>query len=148
MSGKRNPSPTVLKKLHGSALSAVKGRTARDARGGEGAGLAERASTVGWSFARTTAQTTRIGGRLPHGANFEFAYRTGYDGIGHTYVHHVIQRGVLRPAGEAGRSCGVAKSQLCLRASIRRRANRNDARGPLANSGPRASAIFSRLIHC
>ena len=36
--------------------------------------------------------TARVGGRMPHGANVEFAYRTGYDGSGWTYVHHVIQR--------------------------------------------------------
>ena len=38
-------------------------------------------------------KTARIGGRTPHGANVEYAYRTGYDGTGHTYVHHVVQRG-------------------------------------------------------
>ena len=38
-------------------------------------------------------QIARVGGRMPRGANVEFAYRTGYDGSGRTYVHHVIQRG-------------------------------------------------------
>ncbi len=37
-------------------------------------------------------QTARIGGRMPDGANIDFACHTGYDGAGRTYVHYVIQR--------------------------------------------------------
>ena len=42
---------------------------------------------------RVDSRTTRVGGHAPHGASVEYAYRTGNDGIGHTYVHHVNQRG-------------------------------------------------------
>ena len=92
MSGKRNPSPTVLKKLHGVLFQPSKAELrvmpaevkVLGWRKGERSGMVIR---------ENNGQTARIGGRLPHGANVEFAYRTGYDGTGRTYVHHVVQRG-------------------------------------------------------
>ena len=38
-----------------------------------------------------SGQTARIGGRMPQGANVEFAYRTGHAGTVRTYAHNVIQ---------------------------------------------------------
>ena len=92
MSGKRNPSPTVLKKLHGVLFQPSKAELrvmpaevkVLGWRKGERSGMVMR---------ENDGKTARIGGRMPHGANVEFAYRTGYDGTGRTYVHHVIQRG-------------------------------------------------------
>ena len=55
---------------------------------------------VGWrrraerdGHSRGQRPDRRVGGRMPHDADAEFADRTGYDGFGHTYVHHVIQHG-------------------------------------------------------
>ena len=35
----------------------------------------------------------RVGGRVPWGAEVEFAYRAGYDGAGRVSVTHVVERG-------------------------------------------------------
>jgi len=35
----------------------------------------------------------RTGGRVPEGAKVEYAYRTGYDGMGRVSVTHLVQRG-------------------------------------------------------
>ena len=92
MSGKRSPSPTVLKKLHSVLFQPSKAELrvmpaevkVLGWRKGERSGMVIR---------EDNGQTARVGGRMPHGANVEFAYRTGYDGTGRTYVHHVVQRG-------------------------------------------------------
>ena len=90
MNGQRNPSGEVLKKLHGvlfrpSAAELVapvelkvmawkKGRrngvVVRGAGGPGGAGI-------------------RVGGKVPWGAEVEFAYTTGYDGRGRVSVNHL-----------------------------------------------------------
>lgn len=41
----------------------------------------------------SNGQTARVGGRVPHSGKVDFAYRAGYDGTGHVYVTHVIERG-------------------------------------------------------
>ena len=92
MSGKRNPSPTVLKKLHGVLFQPSKAELRV---------MPAEVKVLGWRKGERSGmvirddggQTARTGGRVPHGANVEFAYRTGYDGTGRTYVHHVVQRG-------------------------------------------------------
>ncbi len=33
----------------------------------------------------------RIGGRIPRGAEVEYAYATGYDGHGRLFVNHVVR---------------------------------------------------------
>lgn len=35
------------------------------------------------------------GGRVPWGATVEYAFRTGYDGLGRVSVDHVVERGYL-----------------------------------------------------
>ena len=92
MSGQRSPSPTVLRKLHDVLFQPSKAELRV---------MPAEVKVVGWRKGERTGmvvrendgKTARIGGRMPDGANVEFAYRTGYDGAGHTYVHHVIQRG-------------------------------------------------------
>ena len=34
--------------------------------------------------------TVRIGGRVPWGAEVEFAYRAGYDSLGQVSVNHIV----------------------------------------------------------
>ncbi len=92
MSGQRRPSPTVLRKLHDVLFQPSKAELrvmpvevkVLGWRKGERSGMVVR---------ENDGKTARIGGRMPEGADVEFAYRTGYDGSGRTYVHHVVQRG-------------------------------------------------------
>ncbi len=91
VSGKCNPSPTVLRKLHAVLFQPSKAELhvmpaevkVLGWRKGERSGMVVR---------EDNGQTARLGGRMPDGASVAFAYRTGYDGSGRTYVHHVIQR--------------------------------------------------------
>lgn len=92
MSGQRSPSPTVLRKLHDVLFQPSKAELRV---------MPAEVKVVGWRKGERSGmvvrendgKTARIGGRMPHDANVEFAYRTGYDGTGRTYVHHVIQQG-------------------------------------------------------
>ena len=92
MSGQRRPSPNVLRKLHDVLFQPSKAELRV---------MPAEVKVVGWRKGERSGmvvrendgKTARIGGRMPDGANVEFAYRTGYDGSGRTYVHHVIQRG-------------------------------------------------------
>ncbi len=92
VSGKRNPSPTVLKKLHGVLFQRTKAEErvmpaevkVLGWRKGERSGMVVR---------ENNGQTARVGGRMPDGAKVDFAYRAGYDGTGHVYVTHLIERG-------------------------------------------------------
>ena len=47
--------------------------------------------------------TIHTGGRVPWGAEVEFAYTTGYDGHGRTFVSHVVD--------ERGRSVMLKRSE-------------------------------------
>ena len=99
MTGSRNPSPEVLKRLHGVLFQRSKaedrvmpaemkvlgwrkrerhGMVVRGA-GGPGTGVA--------------GGSVRVGGRVPEGAKVEFAFRAGYDGRGRVWVEHVVERG-------------------------------------------------------
>ena len=113
MNGQRNPSGEVLRKLHGvlfrpSASELVvpaevkvmawkKGRrNGVVVRGAGGPGAGDNKPGGG---------TIRIGGRVPWGAEVEYAYRAGYDNRGQVSVTHVVdQRGyaaMLTPAEPA-----------------------------------------------
>lgn len=91
MSGQPSASPTVLRKLHAVLFQPSKAELrvmpaevkVLGWRKGERSGMVVR---------ENNGQTARVGGRMPYGANIEFAYRTGNDGTGRTYIHHVIQR--------------------------------------------------------
>ena len=98
MNGKSSPSPGVLKRLHGVLFQRSKeeervvpaevkvmvwkkgGRNVVVVRGAGGPGAG---SKVGGG-------TVRIGGRVPWGAEVEYAYRAGYDGQGRVSVTHVV----------------------------------------------------------
>ena len=92
MSGQRSPSPAVLRKLYDVLFQPSKAELHV---------MPAEVKVVGWRKGERSGmvvrendgKTARIGGRMPDGANVEFAYRTGYDGTGRTYVHHVIHRG-------------------------------------------------------
>ena len=48
--------------------------------------------------------TVRIGGRVPWGAEVQYAYRAGYDSRGRVFVDHVVDEGgyaVMLKQGEA-----------------------------------------------
>ena len=92
ISGKANPSPGVLKKLHAVLFQRSKSEErvmpaevkVLGWRKGEQRGMVVRDD--GGNIART-------GGRMPWGAKPEYAYRAGYDGRGRVYVTHVVDHG-------------------------------------------------------
>ena len=93
MNGRNNPSPVVLKKLHGVLFQPTKAERVMPAevkvlgwRKGELSGMVVRGAKSGGG-------TVRVGGRVPWGAKAEFAYRAGYDGMGRVSVTHVVERG-------------------------------------------------------
>ncbi len=92
VSGKRNPSPTVLKRLHSVLFQRTKAeeRVMPAEVKVLGWRKGERSGTV---VRENNGQTARVGGCIPHGAKVDFAYRAGYDGTGHVYVTHVVERG-------------------------------------------------------
>ena len=94
MNGRNNPSPVVLKKLHGVLFQPTKAERVMPAevkvlgwRKGERSGMVVRGARAG------AAQSGSVGGRVPWGAKAEFAYRAGYDGTGRVSVTHVVERG-------------------------------------------------------
>ena len=99
MSGKANPSPGVLKKLHGVLFH----RSNQEERvmpaevkvlgwrKGERSGMVVRGA--GGPGSKVGGGTIRVGGRVPWGAKVEYAFRTGYDGRGRVSTTHVVERG-------------------------------------------------------
>ena len=93
MNGRNNPSPVVLKKLHGVLFQPTKAERVMPAevkvlgwRKGERSGMVVRGAKSGGG-------TVRVGGQVPWGAKAEYAYRAGYDGMGRLSVTHVVERG-------------------------------------------------------
>ena len=93
MNGRNNPSPVVLKKLHGVLFQPTTAERVMPAevkvlgwRKGERSGMVVRG-------AKSDGGTVRVGGHVPWGAKAEFAYRAGYDGMGRVSVTHVVERG-------------------------------------------------------
>ncbi|MDE2861448.1 MAG: helix-turn-helix transcriptional regulator, partial [Chloroflexota bacterium] len=96
MNGQRCPSAVVLRKLHGALF----GRTQADERvmpvamkvlgwkKGERSGMVVHGARGRDGTARGGA--VRVGGRVPWGAEVEYAFRTGYDGAGKVSVDHVV----------------------------------------------------------
>ena len=99
MSGKANPSPGVLKKLHGVLFqrSRVEERVMPAEvkvlgwRKGERSGMVVHGA--GGPGSKVGSGTIRVGGRVPWGAKVEYAFRTGYDGRGRVSTTHVVERG-------------------------------------------------------
>ena len=93
MNVRNNPSPVVLKKLHGVLFQPTQAERVMPAevkvlgwRKGERSGMVVRGAKSGGG-------TVRVGGRVPWGAKAEFAYRAGYDGTGRVSVTHVMMPG-------------------------------------------------------
>ena len=100
MNGRNNPSPVVLKKLHGVLFQPTKAERVMPAevkvlgwRKGERSGMVVRGAGGPGRGARSGGVAVRVGGRVPWGAKAEFAYRAGYDGTGRVSVTHVVERG-------------------------------------------------------
>ena len=99
MSGKANPSPGVLKKLHGVLFQRTKAEErvmpaevkVLGWRKGERSGMVVRGA--GGPGSKVGGGTVRVGGRVPWGAKVEYAYRAGYDGRGRLSVRHVVEPG-------------------------------------------------------
>ena len=99
MNGRSTPSAVVLRKLHGALFR----RTKADERvmpaalkvlgwkKGERSGMVVHGARGRDGTARGGA--VRVGGRVPWGAEVEYAFRTGYDGAGKVSVDHVVAPG-------------------------------------------------------
>ena len=92
ISGKANPSPGVLKRLHAVLFQRSKA---------EERVMPAEVKVLGWRKGERSGMvvrddggnTARTGGRMPRGAKPEYAYRAGYDGRGQVYVTHVFDQG-------------------------------------------------------
>ena len=100
MNGRNNPSPVVLKRLHGVLFQHTKAERVMPAevkvlgwRKGERSGMVVRGAGGPGRGAKSGGGSIRVGGRVPWGAKAEFAYRAGYDGMGRVSVTHVVERG-------------------------------------------------------
>ena len=98
MNGQRNPSGEVLAKLHGvlfrpSAAELVvpaEVKVMAWKKGGRQGVVVRGAGGPGAGGSQVGGGTVRIGGRVPWGAEVEYAYRAGYDSRGRVSVTHVV----------------------------------------------------------
>ena len=96
MNGQRDPSAVVLRKLHGALFQRPQGKervmpVAMKVLGwkkGERSGMVVHGARGRDGTARGGA--VRVGGRVPWGAEVEYAFRAGYDGTGKVSVDHVV----------------------------------------------------------
>ena len=100
MNGRNNPSPGVLKRLHGVLFQPTSAERVMPAevkvlgwRKGERSGMVIRGAGGPGRGAKSGGGSIRVGGRVPWGAKAEYAYRAGYDGMGRVSVTHVVERG-------------------------------------------------------
>ncbi len=99
MNGKSSPSAVVLRKLHGALFRRTQGEervmpVAMKVLGwkkGERSGMVVHGARGRDGTARGGA--LRVGGRVPWGAEVEYAFRAGYDGTGKVSVDHVVAPG-------------------------------------------------------
>ena len=98
MSGKSTPSPGVLKRLHGVLFQRTKAEErvvpaevkVMAWKKGERSGMVVRGAGGPGRGGKIGGGTVRIGGRVPWGAEVEYAYRAGYDSRGRVSVTHVV----------------------------------------------------------
>ena len=106
MNGQRTPSGPVLKKLHGVLFQPSAAELVVPAevkvmawkKGGRNGVVVRGAGGPG-------GQSIRTGGRVPWGAEVEYAYRAGYDSRGQVSVTHVVDErgyGVMLTRPEPG----------------------------------------------
>ena len=96
MNGQRSPSAVVLRKLHGALFQKSQGvervmPVAMKVLGwkkGERSGMVVHGARGRDGTDRGGA--VRVGGRVPWGAEVEYAFRAGYDGSGKVSVEHVV----------------------------------------------------------
>ena len=98
MSGKSSPSAGVLKKLHGVLFRPTREERVVPAevkvlawRKGERHGVVVRGA--GGPAGQGDGVAIRVGGRVPWGAEVEYAYRSGYDSRGRVSVTPVLMPG-------------------------------------------------------
>ena len=99
MNGRNNPSPGVLRRLHGVLFQRSEAEErvmpaevkVLGWRKGERSGMVVRGA--GGPGHMVGGGAVRIGGRVPWGAKAAFAYRAGYDGRGRVSVTPVVERG-------------------------------------------------------
>ena len=98
VNGQRNPSGEVLAKLHGvlfrpSAAELVvpaEVKVMAWKKGGRNGVVVRGAGGPGAGGNQPGGGTVRIGGRVPWGAEVEYAYRAGYDSRGQVSVTHLV----------------------------------------------------------
>ena len=100
MNGRNNPSPVVLRKLHGVLFQPTRAERVMPAevkvlgwRKGERSGMVVHGAGGPGRRGKFGGPAVRVGGHVPWGAKAEFAYRAGYDGTGRLSVTHVVERG-------------------------------------------------------
>ena len=107
MNGQRTPSGDVLRRLHevlfapspAELVAPVELKVLAWKKGGRNGVVVKGAGGPG-------SGTIRTGGRVPWGAEVEFAYTTGYDSHGRVSVNHIVdERGcsvMLKPGEPEG----------------------------------------------
>ena len=97
MNGKRTPSGEVLRKLHGVLFQPSAAELVVPAevkvmawKKDDRKGVVVRGAGGPHSGSNPGGGTVRIGGRVPWGAEVEYAYRAGYDSRGRLSVTHVV----------------------------------------------------------
>ena len=98
MNGQRNASGEVLAKLHGVLFRPTAAELVVPAevkvlawkKGGRNGVVVRGAGGPGTGGNQPGGGTIRIGGRVPWGAEVEYAYRAGYDSRGQVSVTHVV----------------------------------------------------------
>ena len=98
MNGQRNASGEVLAKLHGVLFRPTAAELVVPAevkvmawkKGGRNGVVVRGAGGPGAGGNNPGGGTVRIGGRVPWGAEVEYAYRAGYDSRGQVSVTHVV----------------------------------------------------------
>ena len=98
MNGKRTPSGRVLEKLHRVLFQPTAAKLVVPAevkvmawkKGGRNGVVVRGAGGPGAGGQNPGGGTVRIGGRVPWGAEVEYAYRAGYDSRGRVSVTHIV----------------------------------------------------------
>ena len=98
MNGQRTPSGRVLEKLHGVLFQPSAAELVVPAevkvlawkKGGRNGVVVRGAGGPGAGGQNPGGGTVRIGGRVPWGAEVEYAYRAGYDSRGRVSVAHLV----------------------------------------------------------
>ncbi len=101
MNGKASPSASVLSEMHGVLFKRTKAEErvmpaevkVLGWRKGERHGKVVRGAGGPGRGGKAGDGAVRVGGRVPWGADVEYAYRAGYDGRGRVSVTHVVERG-------------------------------------------------------